>query len=197
MKANLSDKRVVLLLAMVCCFLWGSATPAIKIGYQVFRIDGGDTQSIILFAGIRFLTAGLLVVLFQSLLQKRFLRPQREGAGPAFLLCPWPRPWCSTCSSMWGLAHTSGVHGTIISGTGGFFSILMASLLFHYEKLTPAKVLGCVAGFGGILVMNLSGMAGRACFRSPCWVRALCCSPSCPTPCRASWSSGFPAGSTW
>lgn len=164
MKANLSDKRVVLLLAMVCCFLWGSATPAIKIGYQVFRIDGGDTQSIILFAGIRFLTAGLLVVLFQSLLQKRFLRPQREAL-PSIFALSMAQTVVQYLFFYVGLAHTSGVHGTIISGTGGFFSILMASLLFHYEKLTPAKVLGCVAGFGGILVMNLSGMAGESLFQ--------------------------------
>lgn len=164
MKANLSDKRVVLLLAMVCCFLWGSATPAIKIGYQVFRIDGGDTQSIILFAGIRFLTAGLLVVLFQSLLQKRFLRPQREAL-PSIFALSMAQTVVQYLFFYVGLAHTSGVHGTIISGTGGFFSILMASLLFHYEKLTPAKALGCVAGFGGILVMNLSGMAGESLFQ--------------------------------
>lgn len=164
MKANLSDKRMVLLLAMVCCFLWGSATPAIKIGYQVFRIDGGDTQSIILFAGIRFLTAGLLVVLFQSLLQKRFLHPQREALPSIFTLC-MAQTVVQYLFFYVGLAHTSGVHGTIISGTGAFFSILMASLLFHYEKLTPAKVLGCVAGFGGILVMNLSGMAGESLFQ--------------------------------
>ena len=56
-----------------------------------------------------------------------------------------------------GLAHTSGVRGTILSGLGGFLAILAASLLFRYEKLTVAKVLGCTAGFAGIVIMNLSG----------------------------------------
>ena len=50
-KIDLTDIRVVLLLAGICCFLWGSATPAIKIGYRLFGIDGADTASILLFAG--------------------------------------------------------------------------------------------------------------------------------------------------
>lgn len=161
---KLSDKRVVFLMAMVCCFLWGSATPAIKIGYQVFRIDSGDTRSIILFAGIRFLLAGLLVVLFQSLIQRRFLRPSREAV-PSIFALSMAQTVVQYLFFYIGLAHTSGVHGTIISGTGGFFSILMASLLFRYEKLTGAKVLGCVVGFAGIVVMNLSGVTGESLFQ--------------------------------
>ncbi|MGN8895948.1 DMT family transporter [Flavonifractor sp. HCP28S3_F3] len=164
MKAKLSDKKAVFLAAMVCCFLWGSATPAIKIGYQIFQIDGGDTSSIILFAGIRFLLAGLLVVMFQSLLRRRFLKPEREAL-PSIFALSMAQTVVQYLLFYVGLAHTSGVHGTILSGTGGFFSILMASLLFRYEKLTGAKVLGCVAGFGGIVIMNLSGMAGESLFQ--------------------------------
>ena len=54
----------VFLLAMLSCFLWGSATPSIKIGYQMFGIDSSETLDIILFAGIRFFLAGILVILF-------------------------------------------------------------------------------------------------------------------------------------
>ena len=63
---RLQQMKTVLALAALCCFLWGSATPAIKIGYQLFSIDSADTSSIIVFAGTRFLLAGILVVLFQS-----------------------------------------------------------------------------------------------------------------------------------
>ena len=41
------------LLACLCCFLWGSATPAIKIGYEWFGIGTNDLASRILFAGVR------------------------------------------------------------------------------------------------------------------------------------------------
>lgn len=54
---TLSRLPVVICLAVVCTFLWGSATPAIKIGYEQFHIEGTDSWSIIVFAGLRFLLA--------------------------------------------------------------------------------------------------------------------------------------------
>lgn len=148
--------KTVFALAALCCFLWGSATPAIKIGYQLFSIDSADTSSIIVFAGTRFLLAGILVVLFQSLLRRRFLRPQPKAL-PAIFALSLTQTAVQYLFFYIGLAHTSGVRGTILSGLGGFLAILAASLLFRYEKLTVAKVLGCTAGFAGIVIMNLSG----------------------------------------
>lgn len=161
---NLASPRVVVLLAMVCCFLWGSATPSIKIGYQLFQIQSADTSSIILFAGIRFLLAGALVVLFQSLIRKRFLKPQKEA-----LPCIFGLSLAQTAVQYLffyvGLAHTSGVQGTILSGTGGLIAILLAAVLFRGDRLTPLKLLGCVAGFLGILTMNLSGETAGSFFQ--------------------------------
>ena len=153
---RLQQMKTVFALAALCCFLWGSATPAIKIGYQLFSIDSADTSSIIVFAGTRFLLAGILVVLFQSLLRRRFLRPQPKAL-PAIFALSLTQTAVQYLFFYIGLAHTSGVRGTILSGLGGFLAILAASLLFRYEKLTAAKVLGCTAGFAGIVIMNLSG----------------------------------------
>lgn len=153
---RLQQMKTVFALAALCCFLWGSATPAIKIGYQLFSIDSADTSSIIVFAGTRFLLAGILVVLFQSLLRRQFLRPQPKAL-PAIFALSLTQTAVQYLFFYIGLAHTSGVRGTILSGLGGFLAILAASLLFRYEKLTVAKVLGCTAGFAGIVIMNLSG----------------------------------------
>lgn len=153
---RLQQMKTVFALAALCCFLWGSATPAIKIGYQLFSIDSADTSSIIVFAGTRFLLAGILVVLFQSLLRRRFLHPQPKAL-PAIFALSLTQTAVQYLFFYIGLAHTSGVRGTILSGLGGFLAILAASLLFRYEKLTVAKVLGCTAGFAGIVIMNLSG----------------------------------------
>lgn len=53
---------VVIVLATICDILWGSAFPFIKLGYQVFQIPSNDTATQILFAGIRFTLAGILVM---------------------------------------------------------------------------------------------------------------------------------------
>ena len=93
-KIDLTNLYVVLVLAGLCCFLWGSATPAIKTGYQLFQIDSKDTMSILLFAGVRFLLAGFLVILFNSVQAgSRFWLvgdqafPGTDGGTVLFLLC--------------------------------------------------------------------------------------------------------------
>ena len=156
---KLTQPVVVLLLAMVCCALWGSATPSIKAGYEIFKIDSSDTLSIILFAGIRFFLAGILVVLFQSIKAHAFIKPEK-GSFPSIFKLAMAQTVIQYFCFYVGLAHTSGVTGTIISGASGFFSILLASLVFHYEKLTSGKILGCIMGFLGIIVMNISLKGG-------------------------------------
>ncbi len=147
---------VVGLLAMVCCFLWGSAFPSIKIGYQLFQIAPEDTPSQILFAGVRFTLAGLLTIAIGSALTRTFLRPARSS---------WRMVWNLSMTQTViqyllfyiGLAHTSGVKASIIEATNVFLAILISSLLFHYEKLGKGKIIGCLLGFAGVVLINLTG----------------------------------------
>ena len=45
MKKIFTKKINVALAAMLCCALWGSAFPVIKIGYNFLNIAGSDTSS--------------------------------------------------------------------------------------------------------------------------------------------------------
>ena len=56
----------VFALATLCCFLWGSAYPAIKNGYALLHIAPSDIASQMLFAGWRFALAGLILLLVTS-----------------------------------------------------------------------------------------------------------------------------------
>ena len=69
----------ILLLAIVSTALWGSAIPVIKIGYEAYQIEGNDVASKLLFAGIRFTLAGILTILFGSILSKKILVPKKES----------------------------------------------------------------------------------------------------------------------
>ena len=109
-KIDLTDIRVVLLLAGICCFLWGSATPAIKIGYRLFGIDGADTASILLFAGSRFLLAGLLVILYHSITKRHWIWPPK-GSGRAIGHLALTQTVLQYVFFYVGLSHASGVHG--------------------------------------------------------------------------------------
>ena len=57
---------IVCITAVFCCALWGSAVPFIKTGYRLFSIDATDTASILVFAGLRFALAGILVLIAGS-----------------------------------------------------------------------------------------------------------------------------------
>lgn len=78
-KNFLSNPVVVLFGALICCALWGSAFPCIKIGYKMMHIASSDTASQILYAGCRFTLAGILAVFLGSLTQRQFLLPTKAS----------------------------------------------------------------------------------------------------------------------
>lgn len=54
-KEKFMQKTIVVWLgALVCCLLWGSAFPCIKIGYQMMHIASNEVASQILYAGGNF-----------------------------------------------------------------------------------------------------------------------------------------------
>ena len=143
--------------ALLCCLLWGSAFPGIKIGYRLFEVDAADTASQILFAGCRFTLAGVLAAGIGSVMEGRFLRPERKAAKEII--------WLSLLQTIiqyfffyMGLAHTSGVKASIIEAVNVFIAILVAGFLFHQEKITSRKITGCILGFAGVVLINLNGM---------------------------------------
>ena len=118
-------------------------------------------MSIILFAGIRFFIAGILIILFQSLMAGHFIKPEK-GSFPSIIKLSLAQTMIQYFCFYVGLAHTSGVTGTILSGTSGFFSIILACIIFRYEKLTKPKIIGCLMGVLGVVIMNLSFDGGTS-----------------------------------
>ena len=147
---------VVWLGALLCCALWGSAFPCIKIGYQLFEIGAKDVATQILFAGARFFLAGVLAILIGSVLSKKPLLP-RKGAIGRIVWLSFLQTVLQYLFFYIGLAHTSGVKASIIEGVNVFIAILVASLIFHQEKLTARKMIGCVIGFAGVVLVNVNG----------------------------------------
>lgn len=149
---------VTLLTAIFCCVLWGSASPAIKIAYSLFRIGPEDTASRILLAGARFVIAGAMTILFGSALAGKFLVPKRESWRNVVVLS-----LVQTVGQYYfffmALANMSGVRGSIINAAGNFLTILFAVYIFRFEKMTLKKLLGCLVGFAGILLVLGGGKA--------------------------------------
>ena len=149
---------IIVLGALLCCALWGSATPFIKMGYKVM-FDGAkpNVSSTILFAGIRFAAAGFITVLLYSIARRKVLYPKKENLGKVAIIAAF-QTVIQYFFFYVGLANTSGAKGTIISGSSSFFAIFISSLIFKQEKLTVKKVVACVVGFAGIIAVNLNGL---------------------------------------
>lgn len=155
-KKTLTKTPVVCALAILCCILWGSATPAIKIGYKIFNIASSDMWSQILFAGMRFVLAGILTILFGSLISKKVLVPKKKSLAPIVKLA-LVQTILQYVFFYIGHAHTTGVKAAIINGSNVFLAILFAVLIFKYEKMTRVKLIACLMGFAGIVIINLTG----------------------------------------
>lgn len=153
---TLTKSWIVCPLAIFCCLLWGSAFPSIKIGYQLFQIASTDIATQILFAGYRFALAGVIVIIIGSFLKGQFLHPTRSSIPKIFKIC-----LLQTVLQYFffyiGLAHTTGVKGSIITASNVFISIMFSSLIFKLETLNSRKILGCIIGFAGVVIINLSG----------------------------------------
>ena len=130
--------------AFLCCFLWGSAFPAIKIGYERWGIENGETMRIIGFAGVRFFLAGILVILAGSLICRRWLIPQLREI-PKILLLSLFQTIGQYVLFYLGLAHTTGVNAAVVDSLTTFFAILIASLIFRMERLTFRKMIGFIS----------------------------------------------------
>lgn len=155
LKHWLTRGYVVCFLAMICCFLWGSAFPCIKIGYRLFSIPADSVGSQILFAGYRFFLAGILAVLIGSLINRRFLFPKRSSWGMVIRL-GLVQTVLQYLLFYIGLANTTGVKSSIIEASNVFLAILCACLITKTEKLTISKMAGCLIGFAGVVLINLN-----------------------------------------
>ena len=152
----LAHPFIMALLATICCLLWGSAFPSIKLGYRWFDITAEATSTQILFAGCRFTLAGILTVVIGSMLARKVLLPKRESLKKIVILSIFQTSVQYFCFYV-GLAHTTGVKSSILNGISVFVAIFISALVFKQEKLTAVKLLGSILGFTGIVLVNLSG----------------------------------------
>ncbi|MCE5221987.1 MAG: DMT family transporter [Clostridium sp.] len=149
-----TNRRNIVLLATLCCILWGSAYPSIKIGYSLFNIN--DVGSKLVFAGYRFTFAGILVLLLEAITKKNifnFSKKQFEQIALLGLI----QTALQYIFFYVGMSYTTGVRGAIINATGTFVSIILAHFIYKNDKLSFNKIIGCIIGFLGVVIVNLNG----------------------------------------
>ncbi|MBK5253525.1 MAG: DMT family transporter [Peptostreptococcaceae bacterium] len=155
-KKIFTNKKVVVVLAIMTCFFWGSAFPTIKTGYEVYGISQGDIASQILFAGIRFTLAGILIIIVGSLFLRRLPRIEIKKLPKVIHLSLFQTIGQYVFFYM-GLAKATGTNGAIIDGSCALVTVVIAGLFYKEDKMTITKSIGCIMGFLGIAIVAVSG----------------------------------------
>ena len=155
MKTPVLNKGLVVVLAICCCVMWGSITPVVKVSYDYFQISTGDIPGLTVFAGVRYILCGLVGIAFGSVKNRSLLRPKKSSWGMILKLA-LVQTFIQQLSFYISMSHISGINGSILGCLNNFFSIFIACLVFHQEKLTARKLLGCALGFLGVVCINLN-----------------------------------------
>ena len=154
-KENILKKTwVMVLLASLCQALWGVVFPVIKKSYELFSISG--VGSTLLFASIRFMIAGVILLLLDTFMEKRFPVLDKKGYASVFMLGTIQTGLAYAFQYI-AMISASSINCSILNGTGVIFSTIIAHFISKDDKMNGRKALGGVLGFIGVLVCFLWG----------------------------------------
>lgn len=112
-------------------------------------------MSRLLLAGVRFALAGVVIIIYGSISAGKFIRPKKESLLNVVKLGT-VQTVLQYLFFYTGLAHTTGMKSLILGASATFFAIFF-SILYGFEKLTMRKTVGCIIGFAGVVLINLTG----------------------------------------
>ncbi len=147
------DKRTLPILATISCLLWGSAFPVLKISNRLLGLADQPVTCQILFAGYRFFLAGLLTLAFARLAGISLHIDRKDW--PTLFKIGIVQTTLQYLCFYFGLFHTTGINGSIISSTGTFFAIILAHFHYRNDSLSLKKWLGLIIGFSGVFLANV------------------------------------------
>lgn len=153
MKKYLTKKWSVISIAIFCSILWGSAFPVLKVSYQELQMVPEDTIAKVVFAGMRFLLAGLILLVGLFFINKKALFVSRKQI-PVLILFGITQTALQYFFFYNGLAKTTGMKGAILASSGTFFTVMLAHYFYVNDKMNWQKTIGLIAGFAGIVIAN-------------------------------------------
>lgn len=160
----LKDKRKAIIFTIIAMFLWGSATPTIKITYDELAVPVTDTGLKIFVAGIRFLMAGIITLLFAIIFNKNDIKNIKLNW--KFVIVLGILQTCIHYIFFYiGLSNTLGVKSAIIEASNSFIVVLISLLLIPGDKVSGRLIISLILGTAGIIITNAGGGIGDTSFK--------------------------------
>ena len=159
-KSIFSNKFTAVLVAMVVSMLWGTLFPTIKIGYRVFGIDSTQVAAILLFAGVRFLISGVILVGADSVRRKGVCLPTRKQFGSIFAVSMLTvvLHYAFTYS---GLSLAESSKSSVLKQIA--FLVVPAIVCFFRkdDRFSMRKLFAAMLGFMAVLAVSMDGTSFR------------------------------------
>lgn len=114
---------------LLCATLWGSAFPVIKISFQELNLTTYGEQ--LIFAGTRFLLAGLMILPF---CRRHVIQNIRSAPKWKLFAIVMGQTYFQYLFFYYGLRVSSGTLGALLVSTGSFWWIILAPIILK----TPA-----------------------------------------------------------
>lgn len=157
MQKLLQKKWAAMPAAVLCTVLWGSAYPIIKYTYASLQLTAAADK--LLFAGVRFVLAGLMVFTAAWIKDRRPPTLPRAKIGGVILYGVLQTGLMYIFNYI-GVANTTATKTSVLTAASAFFAVLFAPLFFKGERLTALKLIGAAVGMAGVLVVNTEALGG-------------------------------------
>lgn len=137
--------------AILCCLLWGSSYPAMKLSYAALSIN--NSFDAIQVAGVRYAFSGLLVLAYSRMKEKTSLRPPKNEVGIITVLTVLS---LVTYTAYYiGITFVEASKSSILSSAEIFITVFLSHFAFKDDKINLRKIIGLIFGVIGILAINL------------------------------------------
>lgn len=141
-------ENIKVAIAYICvCIVWGSTFLAMRIGAKAFPTE--------LFAGIRFLLAGLIVLVFAMIKKYEFPNSFNDcvrASIPGVLML-----MISNGLVMWAAQWVESGITSILVSTAPLFITVLEHILFREERKSIAEWILIILGFFGTVMVIVSG----------------------------------------
>ncbi|PKM93973.1 MAG: EamA/RhaT family transporter [Firmicutes bacterium HGW-Firmicutes-1] len=153
------QKQSVVILAVICCLLWGTAFPILKISYQELGLQPNDIFSKMVFAGLRFLLAGMIVFIYYFIKNKKIPEMNKRSIMP-FIIFGLLNTTIQYFFFYTGVANTTAIKGVLLDTSKPLIVVIIAHFIYKNDRINLNKALGIILGFTGIILVNMSKIGG-------------------------------------
>jgi len=131
--------------AILACLLWSTAFAFVKIGL-VYCTP-------ILFAGIRFILAGILLLPFCGGMKKHFKSIEKNFK--AILMLSLFQTFLLYSLFFWGMTLVPGSTGAIVTGSTPLIAAITAHVFLKDDKFALRKAICIFSGISGIILISI------------------------------------------